>query len=258
MAESEASEKVPLFDMRHQDDDGDSTGDEGSGAEPVVNSAAETKEKGFVRSLSLLSGVAFIVGSEIGSGIFSSPGSVLVHAGSVGMSLVAWVFAGLLALLGCACYAELGTMIPESGGEYSYILRVYGKVPAYLYSWTFCLVINSGGMAIISLVTGQYAMKPFYIDGNPPDILSKAVAVFVLALIVIINSLSVHWSALLQRWATYTKLAAIGLVTVVGLVYLARAEPGSPAYQNLGDAFNNTGMETFERRHIDSCKLIPP
>ena len=236
------SEKVPLFDIRHQDDDndgGESTGDEFAGTEPVVTS--ESKEKGFVRSLSLLSGVSFIVGSEIGSGIFSSPGSVLVHAGSVGMSLIAWVFAGLLALLGCACYAELGTMIPESGGEYSYILRVYGKIPAYLYSWTFCLVINSGGMAIISLVTGQYAMKPFYIDGNPPDILSKSVAVFVLILIVIINSVSVHWSALLQRWATYTKLAAIGLVTVVGLVYLARAEPGSPAYQNLGDAFNNTG-----------------
>ena len=69
------------------------------------------------KSLTLLGGVSLIMGTMIGSGIFASPGSVLLHAGSVGTSLLAWFFAGLIALLGSLCYAELGTMIPSSGGE---------------------------------------------------------------------------------------------------------------------------------------------
>jgi L-type amino acid transporter 9 len=58
----------------------------------------------------------------VGSGIFASPGVVLLHTGSVGLSFIAWTAAGLVALLGVVCYAELGTMLPASGGDYAYIV----------------------------------------------------------------------------------------------------------------------------------------
>lgn len=61
--------------------------------------------------------MSLIVGTMIGSGVFASPGAVLLHSGSVGLSLLVWVLAGVIALLGSLCYCELGTCIPESGGE---------------------------------------------------------------------------------------------------------------------------------------------
>jgi amino acid transporter len=60
------------------------------------------------RTISLTSGIAFIVGAIIGSGIFASPGAVLLYSGSIGGSLLAWLVAGIIAILGAACYAELG------------------------------------------------------------------------------------------------------------------------------------------------------
>ena len=69
------------------------------------------------KSLGVWNGVSFIVGTMIGSGIFASPGSVLLQSHSVGMALLAWVAAGVIALMGAASYAELGTALPANGGE---------------------------------------------------------------------------------------------------------------------------------------------
>lgn len=93
--------------------------------------------------LSLMSGIALLVGSIIGSGIFISPRGVLlgtgkcqsfVHArsidedvsGSYGLSVLVWIISGLICVPGCLCYAELGTMIHSSGGDYTYIKMAFG------------------------------------------------------------------------------------------------------------------------------------
>ena len=71
------------------------------------------------RDVGLIGGIAVIVGTMIGSGIFASPKNVLEMSGSVGMALVVWGLCGFLAVSGALAYAELGTMIPASGGEYT-------------------------------------------------------------------------------------------------------------------------------------------
>ncbi|CAF2946510.1 unnamed protein product [Rotaria sp. Silwood2] len=82
------------------------------------------------RHLGLFSGVCFIVGIIIGSGIFVSPKNVLKDTKSVGFCLIVWAVCGLLALLGALCYAEIGTVIPRNGAEIAYLKEGTVKNPS--------------------------------------------------------------------------------------------------------------------------------
>lgn len=116
------------------------------------------------RDVGLIGGVAVIVGTMIGSGIFASPKYVLSFSGSVGMALVVWTLCGILAMCGALSYAELGTMIPTSGGESTYLKESFGGLPSFMYIWTACIVIKPSQVAIVCLIFGQYVVNPFFAD----------------------------------------------------------------------------------------------
>lgn len=92
------------------------------------------KEKNKMKKqLGLLEGVAIILGIIFGSGIFVSPKGVIQNVHAVGTSLVIWVVCGFLSMIGALCYAELGTCVPKSGGDYIYINEAFGGLPSFLY-----------------------------------------------------------------------------------------------------------------------------
>src|SRR3989442_14727920 len=89
--------------------------------------------------------ILIVVGTVIGSGIFTVPGAVLRQTqGDVGVALLVWLLGGALSLLGALAYGELGAMLPEAGGGYGYIREAFGPRPAFLLGWTLFLLLGTG------------------------------------------------------------------------------------------------------------------
>ena len=81
-----------------------------------------------------------------------------------------------LCIPGALCFAELGTMITKSGGEYPYLMEAFGPIPAYLFSWSSLFVIKPSSFAIICLSFSEYVCAPFYSGCSPPQVVVKSLA----------------------------------------------------------------------------------
>ncbi|NXA35018.1 BAT1 protein, partial [Eudromia elegans] len=180
-------------------------------------------------------GICMIVGTIIGSGIFISPKSVLANVGTVGPCLTIWAACGVLATLGALCFAELGTMITKSGGEYPYLMEAFGPIPAYLFSWTSLLVTKPSSFAIICLSFGEYASAPFYPGCDPPQVVIKCLAAAAIVVITIVNSLSVKLGSYLQNFLTAAKMIIVTVIIVSGIVLLAQGKT-----DNFKDSFKDS------------------
>ncbi|XP_057324742.1 b(0,+)-type amino acid transporter 1 isoform X1 [Microplitis mediator] len=200
-------------------DDQDGSGRRGGmeGKDPETNDPLHLK-----RRVGLVSGVALIVGTMIGSGIFVSPTGLLIRTGSVGMSFLVWTACGVLSLCGALAYAELGTMNTSSGAEYAYFMDAFGAPPAFLFSWTSTLVLKPSQMAIICLSFAQYAVEAFAAECEPPEHLVKIVGLLAITVILLINCYSVNLATGVQNTFTAAKLIAILVVIAGGSWSLAK------------------------------------
>jgi len=172
------------------------------------------------RNLGLFNGVSIIVGIIVGSGIFVSPKGVLLYSGSIGVALIVWSLSGLLSLVGALCYAELGTMIPLSGGDYAYILSAFGPLPAFLYLWSSLVAIMPAGNAIAALTFANYVLDPFYPECSPPQSAVKLLAALVICLLTAINCYNVKWSTFIQDTFSVAKVFALVIIIMAGFIYM--------------------------------------
>ena len=86
------------------------------------------------------------------------------------MTLIVWVLAGIISLLGALCFAELGTMFPSSGGFYFYLREIYGEFAAFLFLWVSLIMQVPASCAVVAITFGRYAVQPFFpsADCEPP------------------------------------------------------------------------------------------
>ncbi|XP_061157955.1 b(0,+)-type amino acid transporter 1-like [Syngnathus typhle] len=190
------------------------------------------------REVGIIGGISFIAGTMIGSGIFISPQYVMSAVGSPGASLLIWASCGLIAMLGGLCYAELGTVIPESGGEYIYMLRTAGRVVAFMFVFTFVTVMRSASATGIALSFAEYAVAPFFPGCPPPQMLVKCAAAGAIILLASVNCLSSRLATVIQVVTLVVKVLALTLIVVVGVVMLF--EKGTGNFEN---AFEGTHLQ---------------
>ncbi|XP_074149336.1 B(0,+)-type amino acid transporter 1 isoform X1 [Sminthopsis crassicaudata] len=184
----------------------------------------EPKSTNLQKEVGLISGICIIIGTIIGSGIFISPKSVLSNVNAVGPCLIIWSACGIIATLGALCFAELGTMITKSGGEYPYLMEAFGPIPAYLFSWTSLIVIKPTSFAIICLSFAEYVAVPFYGSCKPPELVVKCLAAAAILVITTVNALSVKLGSYVQNFFTAAKLVIVAIIIISGIVLLAQGK----------------------------------
>lgn len=188
----------------------------------VSSSSARSDPVKLQQRLGLINAIGIIVGIIVGSGIFITPSVVLTKVGSVGGSLTVWVSCGILSTIGALCYAELGTSIPKSGGDFAYIKEAFGSLPAFLFLWVALFIIIPAGNAVAALTLATYMLKPFYKGVcEPPDDSLRLVAALAITFLTFINCYSVRWATFVQDSFTSAKTIALGVIIAVGCYHLA-------------------------------------
>src|SRR5882724_7387507 len=147
-----------------------------------------------------------VMGGIVGSGIFINPYVVALRVHTPFLILGVWLLGGGLALLGAFIWAELASRLPGAGGQYAYLRQAYHPSVAFLYGWVLLLVIQTGGMAAVSITFARYFIE---LTGlHAPDWLIGSVALGILALI---NCLGVKSGGRTQSALMVMKIVAIGV-----------------------------------------------
>jgi basic amino acid/polyamine antiporter, APA family len=168
------------------------------------------------RRLTFFDGAALLVGSVIGSGIFVVPSLIAQRVPDPGIALGIWVFSGLLVLCGALTLAELGAMLPQSGGLYVYMREAYGPFWAFLYGWTIMLVVIPGSVAALSTAFLLY----FQLFVPMPWWLGKAFGIAVLLGLGFVNVRGVKQGAGVQNLFTVLKVSGLAMLVTLALVTL--------------------------------------
>jgi basic amino acid/polyamine antiporter, APA family len=178
------------------------------------------------RTLSLRHAVAITVGIVVGAGIFRTPSLVAANAGGEGAAMLLWVLGGLISLAGALCYAELATAFPNAGGDYHFLTRAYGRRLGFLFAWSRASVIQTGSVALLAFVFGDYATQLLRLGEYSPAVYAAAVVVGLTAL----NVAGVRQGATTQALLTAVEILCLALVIGAGL-WLAAAPDAAAAVE---------------------------
>jgi APA family basic amino acid/polyamine antiporter len=174
------------------------------------------------RKLGLLDATLIVIGIVIGVGIFLLPNLIARSLPSAFAIVAVWVVAGVLSYFGALAYAELGAMLPVTGGQYVYLREAYGPMCAFLCGWVIVLAVVPGGIAFLAVGFSIYA--DHFVHLTPA--LRKVVALVLVAVLSAANYIGVEEGAWIQRIFTSLKIA--GLLLVIGAAAFAPHTTGAP------------------------------
>src|SRR5579872_1041285 len=189
-----------------------------------LSTSSETKPT-LVRGLTLLDSVLLLASGIIGSSIFLTAKDIAGPLPQPILFLGVWVLGGVISLFGCVAFAELGSMFPDSGGQYIYLREAYGDLPAFLYGWMLFSVANGGSIAALAVASAAYMGQVVPVISQEHVVVSALgvtltrahlVGLFLIAILTYVNVVGLRWGALMQNLSTWTKFAAMTTFVVLG------------------------------------------
>lgn len=208
------------------------------------------------RSMSLPDSISIVAGSMIGCGIFLVSADIARQVETSFYLLLVWVIAGIVSLFGAIAYGELATNIPDEGGQYMYLKKIFNDKVAFLFGWTLFLVIQAGTIAAISVAFAKFAglLIPWINSTNYIFNIhteswgfstQQAFALIVIVILTYINSRGVEAGVITQNIFTVTKILGILGIIVCGILFGL----------NFDVIANNFAPETFNFQFADISKL---
>ena len=201
----------------------------------VARNAPSTAQSGGVPkpTVRAVDAVGLIVGIVIGAGIFRTPSIVAANAASASTVYLAWALGGFVSLVGALVYAELATTYPHAGGDYYYLTRAFGPRLSFLFGWARMSVIQTGSIASVSYIVGDYASQIVSL-GPYSSAIYAALAIIILTAL---NAMGVREGTGTQNLLTAIEVLGVLLLIVAGLAAVSPAPVDQAAPANTSSAF---------------------
>ena len=207
----------------------------------------QTENHEMKRELGLLDATMLVVGSMIGSGIFIVSADITRNVGSAGWLIIIWVLTGVITLMAALSYGELSAMYPKAGGQYIYLRESYNKLVAFLYGWSFFMVIQTGTIAAVGVAFAKFAAYLYeplgdqnilYVLGSFKINAAQLVAIVTIILLTWINSRGVKNGKIIQTLLTVIKILSLFGLIIMGLLFAFRSEVWNANWENVFTPFN--------------------
>lgn len=167
-----------------------------------------------MRVLGVGFGLAVIIGNTIGAGIFRAPGQIAEQLPHPWIFLSIWVLGGVYALLGAISLAELGTMIPRSGGQYVFSRYALGEYAGFIVGWSDW-ISTCGSTAAVSLVIGTFSGALFpVLNGKGPAVAAAVAIVF-----AILQWHGIVWGSTIQNVTSLLKALAFFILIAAAFAF---------------------------------------
>lgn len=197
----------------------------------IKHQAAE-KKGSLLRVLGVGFGLAVTIGGTIGMGILRTPGEVAKQLPTETLFISVWILGGVYALLGAVSVAELGSMIPRSGGWYVFIHRAMGNYPGFVVGWSDWLS-TCGTLGVIALVVGEYsAVLIPSLAGR-----DKAIAVAVVLMFAGLQWRGIRWGSFTQNLTSAIKTLIFVAIAIAAFTITGKANSGISSAPTQGFAF---------------------
>lgn len=184
-----------------------------------------------LRVLGVGFGLAVTIGGTIGMGILRTPGEVAAALPNKYLFIGVWVLGGIYALLGALSVAELGAMIPRSGGWYVFIQRALGNYPGFVIGYSDWLS-TCGTLALLSLVVAEYsAVLLPRLAGR-----EKGIALAIVLLFAGLQWRGIRWGSFIQNLTSAVKTLIFVALAIAAFTLAGKAGPGTPLTQPHGFA----------------------
>jgi amino acid transporter len=179
-------------------------------------------------SLSLIDAIAIIIGIVIGAGIFETPALVAANAPSPTAVLLFWLAGGIISLIGALCYAELASTYPDVGGTYHYLKKAFGHPTAFLFAWARMAVVQTGSIALLAFVFGDYAAQIWSIGPGSNALYAASVIILFTGL----NIVGLKCGKWTQNLLSAAQIAGLTLLIIVGLSHTGATVNLNPSFRS--------------------------